>query len=86
MRATRTSELRVNHGLVDYIADGILGTDKIPCEIGYCEFTDLDGFIIIRATHVFIKNDGVTESGNHYYKETINLLDNCYVDIEDEEV
>lgn len=59
----------VDKGLVDYTREGYLLRDneKIPCLIGY---TDYSG--IIEPTHLFIGN-GVTDSGNHYYAETITL-------------
>ena len=67
----KTSALRpVEHGLVDYIATGLLTRDQeeIPCEIGYIDYSDFD----IKATHIFIKA-GVTASGTHFEDETIEL-------------
>ena len=76
--AIRTGAIRTAKGIVDFIATGELrgGGDRIPCEIGYYEDTTPDNIDILRAAYVFIKRDGVTESGNHYYKETLYLLDN----------
>lgn len=60
---------QVKHGLVDYEAEGYIIKDgeRIPCRIGYTDFS----FGVV-ATHLFI-DDGITESGTHYYKETIEL-------------
>jgi hypothetical protein len=76
--AIRTGEIKAARGIVDYLARGELrrGDDRIPGEIGYYEEEDPDGNDILRAAYIFIKRDGVTESGNHYYKETLYLLDN----------
>lgn len=59
----------LKHGLVDYTRQGYLlrDTDKVPCLIGY---TDYSG--IIEPTHLFV-DDYVSDNGNHYYKETIEL-------------
>ena len=76
--AIRTGEIKPARGIVDYLARGELrrGDERIPCDIGYYEEEDPDGNDILRAAYVFIKRDGVTESGNHYLKETLYLLDN----------
>lgn len=76
--AIRTGEIKATRGIVDYMARGELrrGDERIPCDIGYYEEEDPDGNDILRAAYVFIKRDGVTESGNHYHKETLYLLDN----------
>ena len=73
----RTSGMRpIENGLVDYLADGIIirNGEEIPCEIGYTAWVSGWGGIHeeIEATHIFIK-DGITESGNHYCAETIEL-------------
>jgi len=71
---TVTSELRpVQHGLVDYVADGYIDRDgeKIPCLVGFTEFgfaTDPETIV----THIFIK-DGITADGTHYEAETIEV-------------
>ena len=65
-----TSKLiKVNHGLVDYIADGYIlqDDDMIPCEIGYIDYGNE-----IEAAYIFT-HTGVTEKGNCYYEETIKL-------------
>lgn len=59
----------VKNGLVDYEMEGYIIRDgeEIPCKIGFTDFST--GREI---THIFI-DDGITESGTHYYKETIEL-------------
>lgn len=87
--ATRTSDLRANKGLVDFIAYGEIIEDgeRIPCEIGYNAYPsyDDDEDEILRADYIFIKSDGVTEGGKHYFKKTINLKDNACILVLDEE-
>ena len=70
---------KLQHGLVDYLADGYIekGSERIPCQIGYTEFGNK-----IEPTHIFIK-DGITSSGHHYSAETISLSDTCY-DVDDD--
>ena len=88
----RTGDIKAMRGLVDHIADGEIfidkaengGRDRIPCRIGYYEETDADGSDILRAAYLFI-DDGITDNGNHYYKETINLEDNYDYMVNDEE-
>ena len=66
-----TGELKeVKGGLVDFIAEGYVIRDgeRIPCEIGFTKYGDEE----VEETHIFIKN-GITEGGNHYYAETIEL-------------
>ena len=74
---TVTSERRkVNHGLVDYVADGYIDRDgeKIPCKVGFMTTyaNENDAYNDVIATHIFI-NDGITADGTHYYAETIEL-------------
>ena len=67
---TITGKLKeVEHGLVDYVTDGYIERDgdKIPCEIGF-----IHGIEPV-PTHIFIKKDGITENGTHYYAETIEI-------------
>ena len=68
---TVTGELsdKLTEGLADYLADGYIERDgeKIPCQIGFIAMDSL-----IEATHIFVK-DGITESGVHYYAETIEI-------------
>ena len=80
----RTGALQpIAHGLTDYVAEGrLLRNDEwIPCEIGYTGWYssmnskgqyEPNGCYLIDPTHIFVK-DGMTESGNHYYAETIEL-------------
>ena len=80
-KAVRTGKLFANNGgLCDYLALGYLerGGDRIPCKIGYNDYEDIDG--VIEPIFVFIQEDGVTDSGNHYSKETINLA-RCSIDV-----
>ena len=69
-----TNELeKIEFSLVDYIANGYIVNhdgEHIPCLVG---FTDLGKYRGIEPTHIFIENDGFTESGTAYYKETIRL-------------
>ena len=60
---------KVNHGLVDYIADGFIITesDSIPCEIGFIQFG-----ADIEAKYIFTQS-GITENGSVYYPETYEL-------------
>lgn len=70
MKYEVTGELtKVNHGLVDYIADGeiIMDDDRIPCEVGYTDFGNGP-----EETYIFL-HTGVTEKGNCYYEETIKI-------------
>lgn len=55
--------------LVDYLAQGYIERDgeKIPCRIGFNKFSDK-----LEPAYIFIDN-GITESGNHYDAETINI-------------
>lgn len=78
MRAIRTGEIKPIIGIVDFVAKGYISKDgdRIPCEIGYNEDITPDGDTILRAEYVFIKRDGITERGNHYYKSTIDLNNN----------
>lgn len=65
---TVTSDLKVvEHGLVDYIAEGIYN-NQIPCQVGFMEFGDGE----LEATHIFIR-DGILEDGTCYNAETIEL-------------
>ena len=59
----------LKNGLVDFLADGyiIRDNDRIPCQVGFTKFGDE-----VEATHIFIKN-GITDSGNHYEAETIEI-------------
>lgn len=68
----RLSNLRPTSGLVDYLADG--DYQGIPCRIGYINYSDIydNGGIIPR--YLFI-DDGITKSGDHYYKATIDLVE-----------
>lgn len=83
--AIRNGELKRTNGLVDFLASGIYGEEKIPCQIGYIEDTDTFGDKIALPAYIFI-DDGVTEDGNHYYKATINLCDNASVDVDEEKI
>lgn len=67
---TVTSKLKeIKHALVDFVSDGYIERDgeKIPCEIGYTNFSGET-----EATHIFIKS-GITENGTHYCSETIEF-------------
>ena len=74
MLVTRTSELRPHQGITDYITDGKckLGSEWIPCRIGYNEYTDCFGETDIEPRYVFI-SDGITPNGNHYERRTIDI-------------
>ena len=86
----RTSMLKaLEHGLVDYIATGILIRDQeeIPCEIGYTQYN----YILPDKLDLFSTNidkqiesvsiepthifikAGIAASGTHYEDETIEL-------------
>lgn len=75
---TVTTELKkVNHGLVDYIADGYIDRngEKIPCKVGFMDYgcpDDIDCYTEMTSTHIFITG-GITESGTEYEAETIEL-------------
>lgn len=72
---TITGEMRKQkEGLADYLADGYIqrGEDRIPCEIAFLEIT-INGEPHREPYYIFIK-DGITESGNHYYAERIDLI------------
>lgn len=72
----RTGKIKYSSGLCDYTAEGIIhyDYDKIPCKIGYIEGTDrYTGERILKPSHLFIEKDGVTDKGNFYYKNTIDL-------------
>jgi len=86
-RAIRVNRLRPATGLVDYLAEGLIyrGAERIPCEIGYIEETS-DEVTICKAAYIFIKRDGVTDSGYCYHKETIKLEDNTNYHVLNEEV
>lgn len=92
MRAVRKGDLKINRGggLTDYIAEGELwrGRSYIPCTIGYNVYSSYDeeDNHILRAEYIFIQANGVTESGDHYEKRTIELRDNPYIEVADEEV
>lgn len=75
-------EGRVHNRSVDYVANGIFYSEgiTIPCEIGYNSYPS----DILRADYIFIKEDGVTEDGYHYYKETIDVNERGII-IHDEE-
>ena len=74
MTYTRTGDMKMAAGLVDYLADGYIERDgdQIPCQIGYNEYEDADGEVTCKAEYIFIK-EGVTEYGTHYYADTIAL-------------
>ncbi len=59
---------KVNHDLVDYIADGFILTDndKIPCEVGFVKVGK-----DIEAKYIFTQS-GITEKGTAYYPMTID--------------
>lgn len=67
---------KVNHGLVDYIADGYIDRngEKIPCKVGFMTTyaNENDAYNDVTATHIFITG-GITESGAEYEAETIEL-------------
>lgn len=75
--AHRTGKIKYSSGLCDYVAEGILhkhDVGDIPCKIGYISTIDCySDDEILKPTHIFIQNDGVTKKGNHYSKETIDL-------------
>ena len=60
---------KVEHELVDYIADGYIITeyDRIPCEVGFIQFGK-----DIEAKYIFTQS-GITEKGTAYYPETYEL-------------
>lgn len=72
----RTGELKAVNWLVDYIADGecLMGSEWIPCRIGYIEF-ECDDVCENEPWYVFFK-DGVTDNGTHYNKGTFKFADN----------
>lgn len=72
----RTGELKPHTGWVDYIADAecLMGSEWIPCRIGYLEF-ECDDVCENRPEYVFF-NNGVTDKGTHYNKATITFADN----------
>lgn len=82
IKITRTGEAKpVAHGLVDYIAEGMIERDgeRIPCEIGFTQYHssfndrgEMQDFYYMEKTHIFIKA-GITASGHHYEDETIEL-------------
>lgn len=76
---TVTGNIKKTSGLVDYIADGYVMRkgERVPCMIGFtvCGYTYTDedrGEAELAVTYIFIK-DCVTESGTHYYAETIEI-------------
>lgn len=72
---TITGEMRKQkEGWADYLADGYVqrGEDMVPCEIGFVEVT-YDGEPIREPFYIFIK-DFISESGNHYHSERIDLF------------
>lgn len=75
--AHRTGKFKFSSGLCDYIAEGFLhrhDVGDIPCKIGYVNTMVRSSHgEILKPTHIFIQNDGVTKEGNHYCKETIDL-------------
>lgn len=75
--AERTGKIKyTKEGLDNYIADGIIhyDFDKIPCRIGYIEGTDhYTEKRLLKPSHLFIEKDVVTNKGNFYYKNTIDL-------------
>ncbi len=71
----RTGKVKFTSGLVDYKAEGILHLEhvKIPCEIGYVDgYDNFTGKKLLQPTHLFIKA-GVTDEGDHYENQTIDL-------------
>lgn len=75
--AKRTGKIKLASGLVDYEAEGelfIWGTGTIPCYIGYIDgYDNSTGEGQLEPTYLFIKSDGITDEGNHYNKQTIDL-------------
>ncbi len=74
MEFTRTGKIKKAEGLVDFLAEGYIEREgeEIPCQIGYNTYMDAEDDIRLEADYIFLK-DGITESGTHYYAETIRI-------------
>ena len=73
LNVRRTGLIKAHTGICDHIAFVEIerNGEWIPCRIGYDEHDDGEEYSLVPA-FIFI-GGGITENGNHYERETIEL-------------